>query len=105
MTVRAPFAPKFGANQVLAPAAASATVTIGFGSKSLRLCNTGANVCYVRTCYSGDPVGTNQTASTADTPVLAGTVLIISKPQDHDTLATISASGTTLLAQPGEGGF
>lgn len=97
MTIRAPFQPKRGANQVLTPAAASASVSIDPSCKSVRLVNSGANICHVR-------IGTGaQTATTADMPVRSGESIVVSKGED-DTLAHISAAGTTLHVQPGEGG-
>lgn len=98
MTVRAPFNPKRGGNQVTTPAAASASVSIDAVSKSVRLVNSGANICHVR-------IGTGaQTATTADLPVRSGESLVVSKAEGEDTLAHISAAGTTLHVQPGEGG-
>lgn len=98
MTVKAPFAPAYTQGQTVSPAAAAASITIGKGAKSLCLTNTGSNVCYVRTGVS------DIEATTADYLVPAGGIqTVISKPQDHDTLSYISASGTTLHAIPGEG--
>lgn len=102
MTIRSPFKPRYGSNQVVAPAAASASITIGKGDKSISVSNTGANVGYFRTGLASD--GT-VTATTADVPVPSGTTRIIEKPQDHDTVAHISASGTTFNVMSGEGGF
>ena len=99
MTIRAPFEPRRGANQVLTPAAASASVPIDPKAKSVRLVNSGTtNVCHVR-------IGTGaQTATVADLPVLPGESIIVQKGEGEDTLAHISASGTTLHVQTGEGG-
>lgn len=98
MTVRAPFNPNRGANQVSTPGAASVSVTINAISKSVRLVNSGSNICHVR-------IGTGtQTATTADLPIRAGSEVILSKGEGEDTLAHISAVGTTLHIQPGEGG-
>ena len=102
MAERMAFAPKYGANLVLAPAAAAAQVAFDTGSKSVRFCNTGANICYVKLGFAADL--TAKPASTADLPIPAGAIVIVSKSQDFDTLSHISASGTTLNAQPGEGG-
>jgi hypothetical protein len=105
MTVRAPFAPRFGAGLTVTASTTSQTEAIARDSKSIRICNLGTNLIYVRTCWSGDPVTPNQTATAADTPVLAGTALILSKPEAHDTLAFIAATSTSSMhAQPGEGG-
>ena len=101
MTIRAPFQPSRGGNQVVSPAAASATVTISGGSKSVRLVNSGSsNICHVR-------IGTAEsaaTATTSDLPIRANSEIIVSKAEGEDTVAFISASGTTLHIQPGEGG-
>jgi hypothetical protein len=60
--------------------------------------NTGANVCYVR-------IGeTSATATTADLPVRANSEVIIRKALGFSKLAHISASGTTLNIQTGNGG-
>lgn len=99
MTIRAPFQPKRGANQVLTPAAASASVNIDATCKSVRLVNSGAAICHIRI-----GAGT-QTATTADLPVRSGESVIVSKADGEDTLAHISATGTTLHIQPGEGGI
>lgn len=101
MTIRAPFKPHYGTNQVVTPAAASASITIGKGDKSIRVCNTGANVGYFRTGLASN--GT-VTATAADVAVPSGQSLVIEKDQDHDTLAHISAAGTTFQVMSGEGG-
>jgi hypothetical protein len=92
------FYPVRGGNQIVTPAVASATITIDKFAKAVRLHNTGANICYVRvgTSVSGTP------ATTADVPVPAGAVLVLRKGDGEDTLAHISAAGTTLNVQPGE---
>lgn len=99
MTIRSPFMPRRGKNQVTTPAASSASVSIDADAKSVRLVNAGANICHVR-------IGAGaQTATTADTPVLPNSALIVQKQMGDDTLAHISASGTTLHVQTGEGGY
>jgi len=93
-----PFNPHRGANQVVTPAAASASVSIEANAKSIRLVNSGASICYVR-------VGSGaQTATTADLPVRSASEVIVRKGEGEDTLAHISAVGTTLNIQTGEGG-
>ncbi|WP_143492546.1 hypothetical protein [Pseudomonas chlororaphis] len=93
------FNPHRGANQVTTPGAASASISIDPVAKSVRLVNSGANICHVR-------VGTGaQTATTADLPVLPLSSVIITKGDGEDTLAHISAAGTTLHVQTGEGGI
>lgn len=98
MTIRAPFQPLRGGNQVITPALASASIDIDAQCRSVRLVNSGANICHVRIGEGA------QTATTADLPVPAGGSIIVSKAPGEDTLAHISAAGTTLHVQPGEGG-
>jgi hypothetical protein len=93
------FYPHRGAGQSVSPGSISGSVTVDKFSKAVRFHNTGAtNVCYVRvgTSISGTP------ATTADTPVLPGTVLIVRKGDGEDTVSYISAAGTTLHIQDGE---
>ena len=93
-----PFNPSRGTNQVVSPAVASASVTLDKAARSVRLVNSGANICYVRIGEGA------QTATTADMPVRAGESVIVSKGDGEDTLAHISAAGTSLNIQTGEGG-
>jgi len=93
-----PFCGARGANQVVTPAAASASINIDANAQSVRLVNSGAGICYVR-------IGAGaQVATTADLPVLNGSQVVVYKGQGEDTLAHISAAGTTLNVQTGEGG-
>jgi hypothetical protein len=99
MTIRAPYMPQRGANQVVSPGAASASVNVDPHAKTIRLVNVGANICHVR-------VGAGaQTATTADMPVRANSEVDMQKGDGDDTVAYISAAGTTLHIQPGEGGY
>jgi hypothetical protein len=107
MTVASPFQPRKGGNSKLTATITSQNVTLGKESKSLRIMNAGAQVIYFRTYNStnGAEVATN-----ADTPVAtagaAGSVLIIEKPYDHDTIAYIADSATAVVHfQAGEGGM
>ena len=99
MTIKSPFMPDRGANQVLTAAAASASATISTQAKSVRIVNSGTNIAHVRIGQGA------QTATTADTPILPGTAVVLQKQMDDGTLAHISASGTTLHVQTGEGGY
>lgn len=99
MSVRAPFQGAKGQNQVVTPSSSSASITINDINKSVRLANSGSNICYVRI-----GAGT-QTATTADLPVLSGQSIVVQRQENEVTVAHISASGTTLNVQPGEGGF
>lgn len=93
MTVFRPFNPTPGANQVLSPGAASGSANIDATSTSVRLVNVGSNICHVR--FGGGA------ATTADTPIRAGSEIILYKAQDVNTLQHISALGTTLHVQTG----
>jgi hypothetical protein len=99
MTIRAPFKPHYGSNQVVTPGAASASVSIDKSDKSVRVVNTGANKGYFR-------IGAGaQTATVADCPVAAGASLVVEKGDGADTIAHISAAGTTFEIMTGEGGI
>lgn len=100
MTIRAPFQPKRGANQVLTPTSSSDSVAIDPVAKSVRLVNSGAtNICHVRIGQG------KQIATTADMPILPGESIIVSKGDGDDNIGHISDSGTTLHVQTGEGGI
>lgn len=92
-----PFNPKYTSGQTVAPAAASASITVGKGEKNVRLVNDGAANCYVRLGIAG------VVATAADYLLRPGADKVITKEQDHDTLAHISATGTTLNVMVGEG--
>lgn len=102
MTIRAPFEPIRGANQIVTTGAASASVTINPTAKSVRLVNVGAtNPCHVRvgTAVSGTP------ATTADLVLRANSEIIVQKGDGENTVSYIQSGGaTTLHIQPGEGG-
>lgn len=99
MSIKAAFQPRRGQNLTATSAATSASVSLDSQAKSVRLVNNGANVCFVR-------IGADaQTATAADMPVRAGSEIIVSKGDGDNTLAHISAAGTTLYIQTGEGGI
>ena len=93
------FRPRYGSNQVVTPAAASASITIAKDDTAVRLVNTGVNVCYVRIRNAAGA------ATTADLPVRAGSEVIVRKGVDDTVLSHISAAGTTLNVQTGEDGI
>ena len=107
MTIATAFQPARGQNQKITATTTSAPYVIGKGNKSLRLLNVGANVIFVRTFNSVTESGT--TATAGDTPLgiagSPGAMLVIEKPQDHDSLACLAETASTIFhAQPGEGG-
>jgi hypothetical protein len=97
MATEQPFSPSYGSGVSVSPGVASAASAVGYGNKNLVLTNTGANICYVHVGYVGE------VASTVDMPVVAGTQITITKPQEATHVAYISAAGTTLNIMPGEG--
>ena|SRR5690242_20688997 len=100
MTVKQPFNPQYGSNQVLTAAASSASASIDPNCKQLRVVNTGANKAYFRIYNSGDG---SQNATTADFAIMPNMASTITKFQDHNAIAYISASGTTIEIMTGEG--
>lgn len=103
MTAIAPFCPQYGSNQVVTPAAASANAPITKNCKQVRVVNTGANIGYFRTYFSGDNAANFNVATTADCPVPAGMATTVTKSEMHDRIAFISAAGTTFQIMTGEG--
>ena len=99
MTIKAAFEPRNGVNLTATSAASSASVSLDAQAKSVRLVNSGSNICFVRIGIGA------QTATTADMPVRANSEIVVSKGDGEDTLAHISATGTTLYIQTGEGGI
>jgi hypothetical protein len=98
MTIRAPFKPHYGTNLTVTPAAASASSPINATDKSVRVTNSGATLGYFR-------IGTGATtASATDVIVLPSTSIIVEKGDGQDTIAYISAVGTTFSIMTGEGG-
>ena len=83
-----PFEGNRGANQTVSPGAESASVTVNAVSKSVRLVNSGANICYVR--IGASP----QTASTADLPVRPTSEIIVSKGSSPIAASTLAMLGT-----------
>lgn len=105
MTIASAFQPKRGANKKVTATTTSQVITIGAGNKTIRALNTGAVVAYFVTYKAADET---RAASINDTPIgpagAASSVTFVEKPMDHDTLAYISDSATTVVNfQPGEG--
>lgn len=101
MTIRAPFQPRRGTNQVVIPAAASAATALDPVAKSVRFVNSGAAICHVRV---GPTKVVAEPATTADMPIRAGESIVVQKGDGDSLVAYISATGTTLHIQTGEGG-
>lgn len=106
MSAGTPFKPKRGANNKVTATTTSAALTVGTGERSVRVINAGTVVGYF-VCYKASDGA--RTASVNDTPIAvagaAGSVLVIEKQLDDDTIAYIADSTTTILHfQVGEGG-
>lgn len=104
MTIQSNFRPKQGSGQIASPAVGSAVLTIGDGSRTLRIKNTGAtNPMSVRTGRASD--GTVTAVVNTDLTLYPGEVVYIEKDPRHDTLAHVSTAGTTMHVIAGEGGM
>ena len=106
MSAGTPFKPKRGANNKVTATTSSQTITVGTGERSVRVINAGTIVGYF-VCYKASNGAI--AASNAHTPIAAaseaGSVLIIEKQLDDDTIAFIADSTTTIMHfQVGEGG-
>jgi len=100
MSFNQTFAPAYGQGVVVASVTTTSAVsTVGVGSKSLVITNTGdTNAIYLRTGLS------DAVATTADYCLMPGAQVSISKPQDHTHVAYITAASTSSLhVIPGEG--
>lgn len=105
MSAESPFQPRRGANQKVTASTTSATITCGAGNHAIRIVNQGAVLGYFVTFKAVDEPGKVCTAN--ETPIAvsggAGSVLVIEKPLDHDSIAYLADSTTTILHfQPGE---
>jgi hypothetical protein len=106
MSANTPFKPKRGANNKVTATTTSQTITVGAGERSVRIINAGTIVGYF-VCYKASDGA--RVATSADTPIAvagaAGSVLVIEKSLDDDTIAFIADSTTTIMHfQVGEGG-
>lgn len=106
MTTPTPFNPTRGANKRVSATTTASVVTIGSGTHSLRIVNDGTDTIFFTTYKASEQT---LVATTADCAVpkggAAGSVLVIEKPFDHNTVSVIAASGTqTVNFQIGEGG-
>ncbi len=102
MSALQPFSPHYGSGQVVTPAAGSGAITIDGNDRQVRVVNTGAAKGYFRTFSITDIPG-GSAATTADCCVASGGTAIVTKPQGHDRLSHISATGTTFEVMTGEG--
>jgi hypothetical protein len=100
MTIKQPFCPHYGSNQVVTVAAgAASSVTLHRGNKQVRIANTGANKGYFRIYTTGD---SNSAATAADCPLGPGGAITVTKG-DQDQISCFSAGGTTFEVMTGEG--
>lgn len=98
MSITARFAPSYTKAITVAPGAASASSTIGLGSKTICFTNLSTVQTYVRVSKGA------ATASVADHALLPSQQIWISKDQDADTVSYIAPAGSgSLHIMPGEG--
>lgn len=102
MSAKQPFSPHYGSNQVVTPAAASATIDINGSDKQVRVFNSGAAVGHFRV-FSSVALPAGSAATTADFCVGPGMVSVVTKADGQDKLSHISATGTTFHVMTGEG--
>lgn len=105
MSAESPFQPRRGANQKVTASTTSATITCGKGNHAIRVVNQGSVLGYFVTFNSSEEPG--KLCTNAETPVAvsggAGSALVIEKPFDHDSIAYLADSTTTVMHfQPGE---
>lgn len=98
MTIKAPFKPHYGSNQVITTGA-SASYAINKTDKSVRLSNTGSGIAYFRI---GEGV---QTANATDCLLMVGQTMIVEKGMDHDNIAIYSPAASQVQVITGEGGY
>lgn len=99
-----PFAPQFGANQIVVLVAATPQAkNITADSQVLRVLNVGAGDCYVKG-YSSATVPA-PVASTTDYRVSAGQDKLITVGDVIDRVSLFSVAGTTVEIIPGDGGI
>lgn len=102
MTVLAPINPAYQKSVSLAVGTSSASVTIPAGSKSLQLVNSGTNIVFVRVGQGS--IAASLTSPNADFPIGPNAAVVITKFQDDNVVAAISAAaGNTLWVTNGEG--
>lgn len=101
------FSPARGKNQKVTASTTSAIITIGAGNRAIRAVNQGSQVGYFVTFKASDEPGKVCTAG--ETPLTisgdAGCVVVVEKPFDHDSIAYLADTSTTVMHfQPGEVG-
>jgi len=106
MSTGTPFQPRRGGNQKVTATTTSQIITIGKGEKSLRVLNAGAVVGYfVSYELAKGAIVCDVTQMPVGPAGAASSTVVIEKPQDHDTVAFLADSTTSVMHfQPGEGG-
>lgn len=103
MTIKAPFCPDLGSNQIVTVAAATPTpLNINRNAKQVRVCNGTTTFMHART-YNSTGTVPNPTSSTADYAIAPNSVSIFTKDHSHDRLSLFSTAGGLAHACTGEG--
>lgn len=101
MTIKQPFAPRYGATVALTAGTIAAIAIVNPGNKQWRIANKGAVDIHVRGYTDADGA---QTATAADFPVLAGQTSTITVSEKFDRMSYVTATGTSSgFVTPGEG--
>lgn len=95
-----PFEPVRGETKTISATSSSSGVTLTLNLPSLLVQNAGTSAAFYRTCVSSSGC----TATTSDTPILSGAILVLHRPSTHYYVAAVTASGTaTVYVTPGNG--
>jgi hypothetical protein len=97
MSARQPFEPHYGAGVTVAMTTVSQSVAFGRDNKSASFENNSTAICYISMTFGA------RTASQADHQLLPNSQVVLSKPNDADTLNVIGTVVGNLHAIPGEG--
>ena len=106
MSTGTPFNPTRGQNKRVSVTTTASIVTVGAGTHSLRIVNEGTDTIFFTTYKAGEqPLVATAAGTVVPKGGAAGSVLVIEKPFDHDTVSVMAASGTQIVDfQIGEGG-
>jgi len=91
MSALLPGTPVAGASQSITAGAASSGITLTASTNQVQFWNAGSVLARYRTGVSA------ATATTSDTPIPPGAILVYTKPADHFFVAMITDTATTAV--------
>lgn len=97
MSARQPFEPHYGAGITVAMTVVSQSITFGRDNKSVSFENNSTAICYISMTVGP------RVASSSDHQLLPNSQVVLSKPNDADTLNVLGTVVGNLHAIPGEG--